>query len=137
MNKFAAAICAAIMLLLAGCGQAAYKDGEYTAISGKDQRGAYGEIKLTIRRGEITDSQYVTYMKNGQIKDKDYGKINGVIANQDYYDKAQLAVAAMARYNEQFKRAKSLKGVDAVSGATESHRQFMEAAEKALRQASK
>jgi major membrane immunogen (membrane-anchored lipoprotein) len=131
---------AAALVLAAGCGDSpAYKDGTYKMVSAKDQRGAYGEITITIKGGEIADSKYVTYLKEGEskIKDEDYGKVNGAISNRDFYNKAQLAVAAMQVYNDKLKQGKSLKGIDAVTGATESYRQFMEAAEKALKAAQK
>jgi hypothetical protein len=34
----------------------------------------------------------------GAVKDAGYGKINGEVSNQDYYNKAQLVVAAMDQY---------------------------------------
>ncbi|MDR2005753.1 MAG: FMN-binding protein [Acidaminococcales bacterium] len=141
LTGMAAAAClAAALASAAGCGGgAAYKDGVYRAVSSKDQRGAYGEITITVKGGEIADSKYVTYLKEGEskIKDQDYGKVNGVISNRDFYNKAQFAVEAMQVYNGKLKEAKSLKGIDALSGATESYRQFMEAADKALKAAQK
>jgi major membrane immunogen (membrane-anchored lipoprotein) len=142
LTKIMAQACVAAILAFAaaGCGNApAYKDGVYKAVSSKDQRGAYGEATITVKGGEIADSKYVTYLKEGEskIKDQDYGKVNGEISNRDFYNKAQLAVQAMQIYNDKLKQSKSLKGIDAVSGATESYRQFMEAAEKALQAAQK
>ena len=142
LPKITAQVCAAVIVSFAaaGCGGApAYKDGVYKAVSSKDRRGAYGEATITVKNGEIADSKYVTYLKEGEdkIKDQDYGKVNGEISNRDFYNKAQLAVQAMQVYNDKLKQSKSLKGIDAVSGATESYRQFMEAAEKALKAAQK
>ncbi|MDR1160506.1 MAG: FMN-binding protein, partial [Syntrophomonadaceae bacterium] len=96
-----------VLALLFGCGSASYKDGVFTGKSSEDDSGAYGEVTLTIKSGEITDCEFVTWQKDGSIKDEEYGKVNGVIANQDYYDKAQLAVEAMAQYAEQFRTGKS------------------------------
>jgi major membrane immunogen (membrane-anchored lipoprotein) len=137
-NTAAIAFMAMLSFAAAGCGNTpAYKDGVYKAMSSKNQRGAYGEIVITVKNGEIADSKYVTYLKEGEskIKDEDYGKVNGAISNKDFYNKAQLAVQAMQTYNDKLKQNKGLKGIDALSGATESYEQFMEAADKALKAA--
>ena len=128
------------LFLLIGCGNSAdtgYKDGTYTAISSNDDKGAYGEVTITVKSGQIADCKFITYQKDGKIKAEDYGKVNGVISNRDYYEKAQLSVRAMKKYAEDFKAAKSLKGVEAVTGATVSYNQFTEAVSKALSQANK
>ncbi|MDR3349088.1 MAG: FMN-binding protein [Acidaminococcales bacterium] len=143
LTEIAAQAClVAALAFAAGCGSGAgagYKDGVYRAVSSKDQRGAYGEITITVKGGEISDSKYVTYLKEGEgkIKDQDYGKVNGAISNRDFYNKAQFAVKAMQLYNDKLKQNKTPKGIDALSGATESYRQFMEAADKALKAAQK
>ncbi|MDR1862897.1 MAG: FMN-binding protein, partial [Treponema sp.] len=80
-----------ILMLLGGCGKGGYRDGVYTGKSGADDTGAWGEVTLTIAGGEITGCGFVTWQKDGSVKDGDYGKINGEISNQVYYDKAQLA----------------------------------------------
>jgi major membrane immunogen (membrane-anchored lipoprotein) len=123
-----------VALLLAGC-KAVYKDGVYTGVSGADDTGAYGEVSITIAGAKITDCRFITWQKDGRIKDEDYGKVNGEISNQDYYVKAQLAVAAMDDYVRQYREKGELNKIDAVSGATIAYNQFIEAAEKALAQA--
>jgi major membrane immunogen (membrane-anchored lipoprotein) len=123
--------------LFAGCAAPAYKDGAYTGRSGADDTGAYGEVTLTIAGGKVTDCRFVTWQKDGTIKDADYGKVNGEISNQAYYDKAQLAVRAMQQYAAQYLETQDLKALDAVSGATIAYNQFIEAAEIALEQAGK
>jgi major membrane immunogen (membrane-anchored lipoprotein) len=124
-------------LLLTGCAAdpPTYKDGVYTGVSGEDDRGAYGEVTVTIASGRVTECRFVTWQADGSIKDEDYGKVNGEIENQSYYEKAQLAVRAMARYAAQFEETGALSGVDAVSGATIAYDQFIEAAEAALAEA--
>jgi major membrane immunogen (membrane-anchored lipoprotein) len=127
--------------LISGCGgdsgAAAYKDGTYTGKSGEDDRGAYGEATITITDNKISDCKYVTWQKDGTIKDEEYGKVNGEISNQDYYDKAQLAVSAMKRYAQELVEVQRLEEVDAVSGATIAYGQFKEAVEEALAKAKK
>ncbi|MDR3139715.1 MAG: FMN-binding protein [Treponema sp.] len=124
-------------LLLAGCGKAGYKDGVYTGRSGEDDTGAWGEVTITITRERIAGCQFVTRQKDGTIKDENYGKVNGTISNQDYYDKAQLAVRAMEQYARTYREAGDLKKVEAVSGATIAFDQFTEAVETALEGAKK
>jgi major membrane immunogen (membrane-anchored lipoprotein) len=115
-----------------GCGNSAYKDGTYTGRSGPDENGAFGEVTITIAGGKISDCRFVTWQKDGSIKDENYGKKNGEISNQSYYDKAQLAVAAMEKYARDLSRAGKPDDVEAVSGATIAYDQFREAVEEAL-----
>lgn len=124
--------------LLSGCGDsadAAYKDGTFIGRSSVDELGAYGEATLTIDDNKIVDSEYVTWQSDGTIKDEEYGKAQGEVAYQDYYDKAQHAVEAMKLYAQQLVEVQSLQEVDAISGATISYRQFVEAVEDALAKA--
>jgi major membrane immunogen (membrane-anchored lipoprotein) len=122
---------------LAGCGSARLKDGVYTSESGADDTGAWARVTIAIENGKVADVSFVTLQKDGTVKDENYGKINGAISNQAYYDKAQLAVRAMKRYEAQFAASGDLSTVDAVSGATIAYNQFLEAAGEALEQAGK
>jgi major membrane immunogen (membrane-anchored lipoprotein) len=138
LTKFTA-MAAALVGIVGGCSSptetATYLDGFYTGKSGTDDEGAYGEVSLDIADSKIVDCQYVTYQKDGTIKAEDYGKIDGQISNQDFYNKAQLAVQAMQTYAEQLAKTGSLAGVDAISGATIAYNQYNEAVEQALEQA--
>jgi major membrane immunogen (membrane-anchored lipoprotein) len=135
--------CGAILLaslVTIGCGAARgaqYADGVYAGESGEDENGAYGEAELVLRDGRIAACSFVTHQKDGSIKDADYGKSNGEIANRDFYDKAQVAVTAMDAYARSLVEVQDLRAVDAISGATVSHSQFVEAVEAALRKAKK
>ena len=131
---FAAALVLAL-LLAAGCGEPAYRDGVYSGRSGEDDTGAWGEVVITIAEGRIAACEFVTREKDGTVKGEDYGKINGEIASQDYYDKAQLAVRAMGQYAKDFVEKQRLKDVDAISGATIAWDQFNEAVGYALENA--
>jgi major membrane immunogen (membrane-anchored lipoprotein) len=127
-----------VLAVLLSCGGGgSYRDGVYSGRSGADDTGAYGEVSITIADGKVTGCDFVTWQKDGSPKDENYGKVNGEISNQDYYDKAQLAVRAMAQYAEQFRETGNLKDLDAVSGATIAYDQFVEATEAALRGAKK
>jgi major membrane immunogen (membrane-anchored lipoprotein) len=127
--------CAAVVLL--GCSKAGLRNGVYQGTSGADDTGAYGVITLTVAGGNIAACDFVTRQKDGTVKGEDYGKVNGEIANRDFYEKAQLAVRAMKRYAEQYAETRDLNAVDAISGATIAYNQFLEAAEEALRAARK
>ena len=130
---------------LAGCGgKASYKDGTYTAQSSvfvaednsdEESGNGYGVVTITIKDNVITDCKFEMYMEDGTLKAEDYGKKNGEIANEGFYKMAQNAVAAGQSYAEMLKESGSLKGVDAISGATISFGQFTEAVEEALAQA--
>jgi major membrane immunogen (membrane-anchored lipoprotein) len=136
-KKFACVIVFFCLVVLSGCGGAAYRDGTYTGKSGEDDTGAWGEISIVIEGGKVTGCTFLTYQKDGSVKDEDYGKVNGEISNRAFYDKAQLAVRAMEKYAEEYGRTGNLKGVEAVSGATIAWNQFNEAAETALAAAKK
>jgi major membrane immunogen (membrane-anchored lipoprotein) len=107
----------------------------YSGRSGEDDTGAWGEVVITIADGRIAACDFVTREKDGTVKGENYGKINGEIASQDYYDKAQLAVRAMRQYAGEYVEKQRLRDVDAVSGATLSYDQFNEAVEYALENA--
>lgn len=150
MKKYAVLLVIAAMAvsLLTGCGgprkdspaaakeQAkSYKDGTYTAKSSPDERGAIGEITLVIEKGKISKADYKGIMKDGKIKDIDYGKTNGKIENQEFYKKAQNAVKAIPTYPAKLVETQDVAKIDAISGATVSYNQFAEAVKKALEQA--
>lgn len=136
------------LILLAGCGkepQAAdgpktkqpvsYKDGTYSATSSPDDRGGIGKLTLTLEKGKIVKADYQGIQKDGRPKDADYGKTNGTIENPEFYRKAQNAVKGAANYAPKLIEVQDIDKVDAVSGATVSYRQFVEAGKKALEQA--
>ena len=135
----------ALCLLLCACGAANYADGTYTAQSSlyegfEDEDGdeggdGYGVVTITIQNNVIVDCQFTTYMTDGTVKDEDYGKQDGEIANQDYYNKAQRAVKGSQNYAEQLATKGSLDEVDVISGATISYDEFCEAVRTALKQA--
>jgi major membrane immunogen (membrane-anchored lipoprotein) len=130
-------VLAVVVMLLGGCGKAAYKDGAYSGKSGADDTGAWGEVTITISGERVADCRFITRQKDGTVKGEDYGKVNGEISSQDFYNKAQLAVRAMEQYAARFRETGDLKKVEAVSGATIAYDQFNEAVEEALEKAKK
>ena len=149
MKKAIAAILLTMtaVTLLAGCGGGSktYKDGTYTAQSSlyesmsdeeEDEGGeGYGVVTITLKNNVITDCEFTTYMPDGTVKDAEYGKEDGEIANQDYYNKAQRAVKGSQKYAEQLVEKGKPGDVEAVSGATISYNEFMEAVGLALKDA--
>jgi len=109
-----------------------YVDGTYTADSQKDDFGGIGKISITLKQDKIVNASFVGYEHGGKIKDAEYGKTNGKIENPVFYKKAQNAVKANATYAQQLIDVQRTEKVDAISGATVSYNQFMDAANKAL-----
>ena len=147
ITGLAVCLCA---VMLTGCGEsgskpagkAAYKDGTYEAKSsvftnddGTQDGNGYGVVTLTIKDGKISDCTYQTFEVDGTLKDAEYGKQNGTVANRDYYSKAQKAVAACEEYAKMLVSNEGLEGLDAISGATVNYNEFVEAVELALAQA--
>ena len=128
-----------------GCGEKNYKDGVYTAKSqeytvdeenGEDEGGnGYGEVTITVKDNKVTNCTFYTYELDGTLKDENYGKEGGNVANRDFYNKAQKAVSACSKYAEQLAEKGSLDGVDAISGATINYNEFREAVQTALKEA--
>ena len=148
----AALFCAALSAaLLTSCGgKKVLQDGVYTAQSSvfeglEDEEFAdmgaagdgYGVVTITVKDHQISACEFQTFTTDGTLKDENYGKRDGAIRNQDYYNKAQRAVKGSEQYAEILVRTGDLKKVDAISGATISWNEFQEAAEAALKEASK
>ena len=83
----------------------------------------------------IADCEYQTFETDGTLKDSEYGKKQGNVANKDFYNKAQKAVAACDEYASQLVASGRLSDVDAISGATINYEEFQEAVENALEKA--
>ena len=145
----AAAGAVVLSMALAGCGggsskAVSYNDGTYEGKSevhesldesGEDTGNGYGVVSITIKDGVITDCKFDTYEPDGTYKDDKYGMKEGAVANRDYYNKAQKAVAANPEYAAKLVAVGNPDGVDVISGATISHSEFVEAAWAALDQA--
>ena len=135
-------------LSVTGCGgdsdskAANYKDGTYEGKSsvyqsedGSGEGNGYGVVNITIKDGKIAECTFKTYEPDGTLKAEDYGKADGEVANRDYYNKAQKAVAACNEYANMLVANGQLSGIDAISGATKNYDQFKEAVRDALKQA--
>ena len=141
--KLIALLLAALLIAasLTGCGDkkpASYVDGTYegrSSVYEGDEEGngdGYGIVSITIKDNKIVACTCQTYEKDDTPKGEDYGKARGGVANKDYYNKAQKAVAGAAEYARQLAEVGTLDKVDAISGATVNYGQFQEAVEDAL-----
>lgn len=133
----------ASMMILAGCGGSKnYADGTYEGQStlyenedGSEEGNGYGVVNIIVKDNKIVDATFKTYEPDGTPKGEDYGKAEGEIANRDYYNKAQKAVAACDQYAAMLVANGQLEGIDAISGATINYGQFQEAVKEALKKA--
>ena len=143
MKKLFATLACSLLLAasFAGCGGSdnrAYKDGVYTGKSSVytgDEEGngnGYGEVTITVKDNAITACEFKTYEENGTLKGDDYGKIDGEIKNQDYYNKAQKAIKGSEKYAKRIIGKINPADVDSISGATFSYNQFVDAVNDAL-----
>lgn len=98
-----------------------WEDGTYFGRSAPDERGYYGEIEVKIASGKITQVNYDEYDSEGKPKGEDYPYPAGPNSHKDY--EAKLV------------DTQDPEKVDAISGATETHGRFREAAMEALRRA--
>lgn len=141
-NIFALTLALTLGATLTACGEKSYKDGTYTAQSseyvsddGTDNGNGYGIVSLTIQGGKIVSCTFETYELDGRKKDEEYGKVDGEVANRDFYNKAQKANAACAEYAARLVETGDVDEVDAISGATVNHGEFVEAVKLALQEA--
>ena len=119
-----------------------YADGTYEGKSsvfenedGSEDGNGYGTVSITIKDGKISDCTYQTFEPDGKLKDSEYGKKQGEVANKDFYNKAQKAVAACDEYANMLVSNGQLDGIDAISGATINYNEFCEAVDDALSKA--
>ena len=109
------------------------QDGTWSAQSNADDQGSVGTITITVEGGSITSTSYTTAMSDGSDKGGDYGKdSSGRVFNQDYYDKAQAAVASFEEYSAKLTETGDPAKVDVITGATVAHQQFVQAAIRAI-----
>lgn len=133
-------------LVLAACGgesssqapaSSNYKDGTYEGRSSDfeaDESGngaGYGEVTIEIKDNKIVSCSFALYELDGKVKDETYG----ADLSQENRRKAQKAVQSAEKYASMLVSEGSLEGVDAISGATISHKEFLEAVNDALSKA--
>lgn len=107
------------------------KDGTYTGVSSEDDFGGHMEVTITVADGKITDTEVKNLQKDGSEKGEDYGKEAG----EEGHKTAQMTLEASQTYGQKLTKKGSVEEVEAVTGATQSYNQFVEAANDAINQA--
>lgn len=107
------------------------KDGTYTGKSSEDDFGGHMEVTITVADGKITDTEVKNLQKDGSEKGEDYGKEAG----EEGHKTAQMTLEASQTYGQELTEKGSVEEVEAVTGATQSYNQFVEAANDAINQA--
>lgn len=109
----------------------ALKDGTYTGKSSEDDFGGHIEVTIKVADGKISETVVKNLQKDGSEKGEDYGKEAG----EEGYKTAQMTLEASQTYGKELTEKGSVEKVEAVSGATQSYNQFVEAAKDAINQA--
>ena len=98
-----------------------WEDGTYIGTSKPDQRGYFGEIKIVIEKDKIKDVDYEELDSRGNPKGPDYAYPAGPKSHH--------------QYEERLIKTQDPEKVESLTGATETHGRFQEAAQEALRKA--
>ena len=107
------------------------KDGTYTGKSSEDDFGGHMEVTITVADGKISNTEVKNLQKDGSKKGEDYGKEAG----EEGHKTAQMTLEASQTYGQELTEKGSVEEVEAVTGATQSYNQFVEAANDAINQA--
>lgn len=107
------------------------KEGTYTGKSSEDDFGGHMEVTITVADGKITDTEVKNLQKDGSEKGEDYGKE----ADEEGHKTAQMTLEASQTYGQELTEKGSVEEVEAVTGATQSYNQFVEAVNDAINQA--
>ena len=142
MRKVTAGALLAIgMVALSGCGSypaaSTLPDGQYAGSSQPEEDGTVGKIRFTIKHGQVIDAEFRLYDKDGTAHDENYGKTASGGIDTEFYQRAQSAISAEQRYVQQFQKTGDQNKVDRVSGASLSHRLFLDAVQTAMEAAQK
>ena len=152
MKKIFSVIIVAFTIVVSGCGEdkppqqsdnisheidlSAAKDGTYKVDSSLDDKLGHSTLTLTVENHKITQAEFIGVDLFGDVKNENYGSLISGKDSADY-KKAQVAVKANSEYAKQLTETQSLEKVDAISGATISYNQFVEAVNKAVDEAKK
>ena len=107
------------------------KEGTYTGKSSEDDFGGHMEVTITVADGKISNTEVKNLQKYGSEKGEDYGKEAG----EEGHKTAQMTLEASQIYGQELTEKGSVEEVEAVTGATQSYNQFVEAANDAINQA--
>ena len=123
-------------LVLVACGgdkkevapSVSYKDGTYHGESVKDERGGLVKVDISVKDNKIESCTMQNIDGDGKEKDESYGQSQ----NEGLYKIAQQAINLAKSYPDRLVEKGSPEGVDVISGATETYKQFIEACNNAL-----
>lgn len=96
------------------------EDGVYAGNSGEDDRGNYGEVRITIANEKITEVEFIEYSGEGNPKSADTG--------YEYEE----ALQAIEELPQQLIETQNVDDIDDYTGATGTTEKFRTAAKKAL-----
>lgn len=132
-----------LVLSMTGCSKSTktkdYADGTYFGRSSdfaEDESGngsGYGTVEIEIKDNVIVSCTFKMYELDGTLKDSHYGED----LSKENRLKAQKAVQSADKYAAMLVKEGSLDGVDAISGATISYNEFVEAVNEALNKAAR
>lgn len=123
-------------LVLVACGgdkkeeapSVSYKDGTYQGESAKDERGGLVKVDISVKDNKIESCTMQNIDGDGKEKDESYGQSQ----NEGLYKIAQQAINLAKSYPDRLVEKGSPEGVDVISGATETYKQFIDACNNAL-----
>ena len=123
-------------LVLVACGgdkkeeapSVSYKDGTYHGESAKDERGGLVKVDISVKDNKIESCTMQNIDGDGKEKDESYGQSQ----NEGLYKIAQQAINLAKSYPDILVEKGSPEGVEVISGATETYKQFIEACNNAL-----
>ena len=106
--------------------RATYEDGEYKGKAAVGKGGWQGEVELEVKKGKITEVEYDEVNEKGDEKSED-----------EEYNKAwEEQAGTNAKVYREYERAlidtQAIEDVDAITGATGTHKSFTEAVKDAL-----
>lgn len=105
-----------------------YKDGTYHGESVKDERGGLVKVDISVKDNKIESCTMQNIDGDGKEKDESYGQSQ----NEGLYKIAQQAINLAKSYPDRLVEKGSPEGVDVISGATQTYKQFIEACNNAL-----
>ncbi|HZJ57401.1 MAG TPA: FMN-binding protein [Clostridia bacterium] len=101
------------------------KDGKYEGETDKDERGNFGEAKITVKDGKITEAEYTEFTEDNKPKTKESG--------YDY----QQALDAFKKLPDILVEKQDLTKIDTYAGATGTTKTFKIAVMRALEKGTK
>lgn len=125
-------------IVLSGCGGTSpaantLPDGDYSGQTEAESDGSYGVVNFTVSSGAVSAAGFVVYDADGTAHDENYGLgSDGTPADEQFYQRAQNAIAAEKNYVSEFEETGDQEQVESVAGASLSYRLFRAAIDDAI-----